>query len=89
MSAARPKRGDLVRVEWVDIHENVTGNPAEAKLARRVSYGIFLTQRRDEGIPVIVTTTTVDQHADHDSGWCIYPRACVRKIEVIRTVATL
>lgn len=71
-------------MEWVDIYEDATGNPDTAKLARRTSYGLFWGKRDDAGIPVIVTTTTLDADGPSQQGFCIYPEACVRGLKVIK-----
>ncbi len=81
---SEPQRGDLLEVSWVDIYENSAGDPNTAELARRTSFGLFWEEREDRGIPVIVTTTTIDHDADGQSGFCIYPKACVVKLAVIK-----
>lgn len=80
---AGPGRGDLVRVDWVDILEDGNGDPKEARLARRTSYGIYWSEAADGGIPCIVTTTTIDEF-DGQQGYCIYPKACVVAVRIIR-----
>lgn len=84
MSARPPAKGDLVRVDWLDIQEDPTGDPDDATLQRRSSFGLYWERRRDDGHPVLVTTTTVDEHGASESGYCIYPLACIRKVRVIR-----
>ena len=79
-----PARGDLVEVTWVDINEEPVGDPDAAKLARRTSYGLFWCERQDTGLPVLVTTTTRDDGPAHQSGYCIYPTACVVKLTVVK-----
>ena len=77
-------RGDLIQIEWVDIFEDAGGNPDEAKLYKRISYGLFWTKRQDDGVSVVVTTTTLDE-ADHSQqGYCIYPEACIRSLKIIK-----
>ena len=81
------QRGDLLRVEWVDIFEDVTADPAGAELAHRVSYGVFWERRVSKlGPPCLITTTTLDKGETNQSGYCIYPEACVLKLSVIRRV---
>lgn len=82
----KPKRGDLVRVDWLDICEDGTGDPAMARLARRITFGIFIEIRDDDGVRVLVTTTTAaSENGDtYDSGWCIYPMSCVTRLRVMR-----
>lgn len=77
-------RGDLLRVEWVDIAEDPVGNPANAQLARRTSYGLFWGLQQSHEVSCLVTTTTVDLDVADQSGYVIYPIACVRKITVIK-----
>jgi hypothetical protein len=84
LSTKPPKRGDLVRVDWLDIYENATGNPDEAKLARRSTFGLYWEKRTDEGVRVLVTTTTVDEEGHWQVGYSIYPLACVVKLAVIK-----
>ena len=79
-----PSRGDLVEVTWVDIYEDATGNPDTAKLARRITYGLFWEERLDGDVPVLVTTTTLDKDGPAQQGYCIYPRACVVSLKVIK-----
>ena len=81
---AKARPGDLVEVSWLDICENPVGDPQEAALARRVSYGLFLERRKDCGVDAIVTTTTRDQFGSHQSGWCIYPVGCIVAVQVVR-----
>ena len=78
------KRGDLVEVHWVDITEDSVGEPKDAKLCVRKSAGYFWGRRSSRGIKCLVTTTTIDPREAEESGWCIYPAACVRDVNVIR-----
>ena len=79
-------RGDLLRVEWVDIAEDPVGNPAVAQLARRTSYGLFWAFQESLGVPCVVTTTTVDHDVSGQNGYVIYPVGCVRGVVVIKRV---
>ena len=79
-------RGDLLRVEWVDIAEDPLGNPALASLARRTSYGLFWGFQESHGVNCLVTTTTVDHDVSGQNGYVIYPVGCVRGVEVIKRV---
>lgn len=78
-----PLKGDLIEVHWLDIYEDVQGDPTKATLYKRISVGFFWEEKEDNGIPVIVTTTTIDKDSA-DSGYVIYPRCCVTQIKVIR-----
>ena len=96
MDAARPidqvlhelelLRGDLLRVEWVDIAEDPLGNPALASLARRTSYGLFWGFQESHGVHCLVTTTTVDHDVSGQNGYVIYPLGCIRNVTVIKRV---
>lgn len=77
-------RGDLIAVDWLDICEDPVGNPADARLARRSSYGIFWERRIDEDVPVLITTTTLDETGPEMQGYCIYPEACVSRVRIIK-----
>ena len=78
------KRGDLIKVTWTDIVECHTGNPATALPAVRVSYGLFFAEEM-RGPCLCLITNTTDDGTDYDySGYCLYPRSNVLKIEVIR-----
>ena len=77
-------RGDVLRVEWVDIAEDPLGNPALASLARRASYGLYWGLQESHGLPCLVTTTTVDHDVSGQNGYVIYPLGCVRGVEVIK-----
>lgn len=83
-SSDPPAHGDLIEVHWVDIAEDSTGDPSTATLSRRTSYGLYWGHGEDGGIPVIVTTTTLDVDVLGQSGYCIYPVACVVKLLVVR-----
>jgi hypothetical protein len=78
-------RGYLLKVVWVDIYEDATGDPDKAKLAQRTSYGLFWGRGDSHGLPVIVTTTTIDE-APGQNGFCIYPEAVVRELVVVKKV---
>ena len=84
LKSRAPRRGDLVEICWLDINEDPSGDPDDAKLARRTTFGLFWELRSENGVRVLVTTTTVDEDDDLQSGYCIYPLACIRKIRVIR-----
>lgn len=84
MTTREPERGDLCEIHWVDIQEDVTGDPDEARLAKRTSYGLFWSRGEESGIPTIITTTTLDEDLVGQSGYCIYPAACVRSLKVIK-----
>ena len=79
-----PERGDLIQVDWVDIVEDPVGDPADAELRRRTSYGLFWDRRDDAGVSVLVTTTTMDPDDSSQQGYCIYPSACVTRIKIIK-----
>ena len=76
-------KGDLLQIDWVDIFENSVGDPRTAKLARRTSFGLLWEVGDDEGVPVIVTTTTIDKDPGQE-GFCIYPLSCVTSVEVVK-----
>lgn len=78
-----PTQGDLVEVHWVDIYENSVGDPTTASLARRISVGYFWEEKDDNGIPALVTTTTLEEDP-HVSGFCIYPKTCVTELRILR-----
>jgi hypothetical protein len=77
-------RGDVIRVSWCDIQEDSTGDPDLAHLARRVSYGVFWARRKDQGVDVLVTTTTLDADGSQQQGSCCYPLACVLSMTVVK-----
>lgn len=79
-----PERGDLVQVDWVDIYEDPAGDPDDAELMRRTSFGMFWDRRDDNGVPVLVTTTTLDPNGSAQQGYCVYPTACVVAIKVVK-----
>jgi hypothetical protein len=80
------QRGDLLQIEWADIYEDATGNPDTARLSKRVSYGLFWHRAVDRGLPVFITTTTLDDDVSAQSGYCIYPEAVITKVHVVRRV---
>lgn len=81
---ATPLKGDLVRIEWIDIFEDSIGNPEKAELARRTSFGLFWGNKNDAGVECVVTTTTIDKDDHIVSGYCIYPLSCVTKLTIIK-----
>ncbi len=82
---SEPERGDLLEIQWVDVNEDVTGDPNKPALAHRTSFGLFWNHTSDSGIPCLVTTTTIDGAAqDGQNGWCIYPVSCIKKMKVVR-----
>jgi hypothetical protein len=80
---ADPIRGDLLEVHWIDIQEDSTGDPNQAYLGARVSYGLFWDRKQDKGVDVLVTTTTIDPEPENQ-GWCCYPVTCVTRLRVVR-----
>jgi hypothetical protein len=78
------QRGDLIRVEWVDIAEEPSGNPATAQLARRTSYGLFWGLQDSFSLACLVTTTTVDHDVQGQNGYTIYPLGCVADVQIIK-----
>ena len=76
-------KGDLLQIDWVDIFENSVGDPRTAKLARRTSFGLLWEVGEDEGVPVIVTTTTIDKDPGQE-GFCIYPTSCITEVQVVK-----
>lgn len=80
-----PQHGDLIRVEWVDIKENPVGNPKEASLPLRTSFGLFWGSTFSRGVECMVTTTTLDEEGEEgQQGYCIYPRACIIGLRIIK-----
>jgi hypothetical protein len=79
------QRGDLVQIDWVDIYEDPIGDPERAAVKRRTSYAVFWDRRKEaDGVEVIVTTTTIDDDAPTQQGYCIYPATCVLSLKVIK-----
>ncbi len=79
------EKGDLVQVEWVDIYEDTTGNPDAAMLARRHSIGFYWGCSESQGVPVFVTTTTLEVDSEAvNSGDCAYPQAVILAVKVIK-----
>ncbi len=79
-----PERGDLLEVVWLDIQEDVTGDPDAASLARRTSYGLFWDRRENNGVPAVITTTTLDEDLAGQNGYCIYPQAVIVGFKIIK-----
>lgn len=77
-------RGDLIQVDWVDICEDVTGDPDKAAFSRRTSYGIFWGAISSHGVPGIATTTTLDDEDLKENGYCAYPLGCILGITIIK-----
>lgn len=77
------ERGDPIGIDWADVYENPTGDPNSAVLAKRHSIGYFWGKGEDRGIPVIITTTTIDE-IDGSQGYCIYPVVLILQIREIK-----
>lgn len=77
-------RGDLIQVDWVDIYEDVTGDPDEATLAKRSSFGLYWGSLQKHGVQGIVTTTTLDDDTEKQNGFCAYPLGCIVGITIIK-----
>jgi hypothetical protein len=78
-------RGDLIEVHWVDIWEEPVGDPDEAEIGPRVSVGYFWERKESRGLPILITTTTIDKEEDTgQSGWCAYPESVITRIKSIR-----
>lgn len=78
-------RGDLLQVDWVDIYDNCVGDPRQAHLARRTSFGLFWELKDDSGVPSLVTTTTIDKDPGQE-GFVIYPLGCLVGVKVVKRV---
>lgn len=78
------KRGDLIKVTWIDATDDSVGDPDTASCVERVSYGLFWSQGPRNGHEILVTTTTIDSHGTHQSGYSALPIGMVTKIEVIK-----
>src|SRR5258706_14714782 len=76
------ERGDLIRVEWEDIQENVIADTTRAEPAIRTSFGLFWEEKIIRDRQYLVTTTTIDRSSTDQSGFCCYPMGCVLSIHV-------
>lgn len=81
-------RGDIIQIDWVDIHEDPTGNPDKADLAKRRSWGQFWGFKKDRGLDCLVTTSTMEMDATgyDQSGFCIYPIDCILDAIILKKV---
>lgn len=77
------KRGDHIEIDWLDIYADPTGDPRVAKLSRQNEAGRFWEIREDEGIPVLVTSTSKDEDSKQE-GYTIYPLCTVLKITLVK-----
>ena len=79
-------RGDLIQVDWLDVHEDVTADPNHPTLSKRRSFGIYWSETQVDGIPCLVTTTTTEMDAadTSQSGFCCYPTQCVKSTKLIK-----
>jgi hypothetical protein len=82
----RLTRGTLVRVTWLDIQADPTGDTNEAYLARRPTFAVFWEQKDcpKTGVPIIVVTDTIDPDGSKCQGWTAIPISVITHIEVIR-----
>lgn len=79
------RKGDLIEVQWLDIYEDLTGDPDKGDVYQRVSIGYFWSIRAGQhGVSVFVTTTTMDGDENGQNGYCAYPASCVAKVKMIR-----
>ena len=79
-----PERGDVIRVHWLDVQEDPVGSPETCVPASRVSLGLFWAHEQRGEVDCLVTTTTIDTDGPHQQGYCVYPYALIRRIEVIK-----
>ena len=78
----KPRRGDVIEIDWLDIYEDATGDPRKAQPARRQTVARFFGWRPG----ILVTTNTVETTtAPGQEGYCAYPRGCVTGIRLIET----
>lgn len=78
------KQGDLIEVHWSDVSEDPVGDVKKASVVERISFGIFWEVKEQNGITLLVTTTTLDKADMGQSGYCAYPLGMVREIKLIR-----
>jgi hypothetical protein len=77
------EKGDYIKVRWLDIYEDVTGNPDKPEVSKRASIGQFWAYQTIDGFDFLVTTTTEDASPE-DSGYCCYPIGIVVSIDIIK-----
>lgn len=78
-------RGDLIQVKWMDITEDPVGNPDKPVPSHRHSIGLFWGRGVSGGLPVLVTTTTLEMdEAIDSSGYCAYPEGAIVEVRMIK-----
>ena len=82
----KAKRGDLVRIDWLDIlSENQWQDEASVlkmSLSPCVSYGIFIARKKDEhGVMCVYITATTSENDYNDAS--VIPYALITNYEVL------
>lgn len=78
------EQGDIIEVHWWDIMEDPTGNPNKPAMVERATIARFWNWTSQSGTDWLVTTTTLDPDGPEQQGYCVYPKGCIKSIEVPR-----
>lgn len=81
-------RHTIVKVGWLDICEEATGDPRESFVVTRHTLGHVWGVKRDKksGVYVLTMAFTIDEDGPDQSGWICIPVGVIRGVEVIREV---
>ena len=82
MSKRKPKRGDIVRVVWLDIVCDAHGELCDADAMRFDSVAKFVEWRKGAHGEVLVTTDTTSKDGEI-YGWTCYPAGVVVSLKRI------
>jgi len=75
------KRGDTVRVVWLDIHTDPVGDPTDADVELFDTVGKFVCWRKSKhGGKALITTDSTNPDGE-PYGWSAYPKGCIKRVE--------
>lgn len=79
--ARRPRKGDLVVVEWEDFAGSEDGEPDPPVFATPGFFVAWIDKNGVKGLH-LDRSRIVAGSSDYDRGWDFYPKRAIRKIEI-------
>ena len=83
------KLDTIVRIGWLDIMEDSTGDPNTSRVVLRSTIGYVRGVKKNNGVLVLTLSFTKDPDGDDQTGWICFPVSVVREVEVIRLPQTV
>lgn len=81
----KPKKGDLVIVEWLDISSSMTDDTDKDDLGHFIEPGLFIGYGKRKGIKVLKTAPSYDIDEKNYRGYNTYPLSVVKDVYIIKT----